>query len=195
MVKDFEIAKLVKQYIKLKRKKTLKVPNYTNILKNKRKYFEETVDMFSNRKNWNAENFIETLFEAKNDIWPQQLPYEKNWKTYLDYKNIHDNIDINKELIIELLLTYNSIKKWSAKKLNKKIDYKEFLEDNTEIIKIKRGNTSVLFLLFCKPFYEKFTKEEIKELLGGDIETRKMVIMKNKYIKEKLQKVLEEEFV
>ena len=196
ILKDFEVAKLAKQYIKIKRSKTVKIPSFINILKSdKRKYFEQTVDLFSSRKGWDANNFISCLFEARDDIWPQQLPYEKNWETYLQYKNRYENIDINKDLVIELLLTYNNIKKWSSRNNKDQIDYKGFLDDKIEITKIKRGNTSILFLLFCKSFYDKFSKEEIEKILNGDINIKRMSIIRIEKIKNKLQKVLGKEFV
>ena len=178
-----ETIQLVRIYHQKKQTKTRKEV----LLRKNKKYFENTVDLFSNREEWDVNKFIKCMFDYYGDIWPAQLPQEKNWKIYIEYKNKYEK-NIYKEIAEELLSTYNRVK------IATKGDYKKYFEEKRH--EILRGNTSVLFFLFCKSFYSSFSEEEINKIYGEnkDIELRKNYIKTNKKIINKLKEVLNDDF-
>ena len=188
-----KILELVRIYIKHKRKKTFKFRNLSTIKKSKDwKYFEDTINNFSNNEEWDSYKYIATLFEEYGDVWPAQLPTNKSWKIYLDNRDRFEK-NITKEVVLELLLTYKSVKNYCKKYNNDVIDYSMYLTKERD--KILRGNINPLLFLFCKDFYVIFTEEEINKIFPNNINNKKMSIIYNNDVRDKIKKVLGDSYV
>ena len=113
------------------------------------RFFEQAINDFSNRKEWNSYKFIASQFEKYGKILPFQLVGDRAWKTYLDY---HDRLEkeTDKGLVISLLSTY---KKMKGQK------FEDFVRKNKFLI--EHRNIDYKLFLFYDKFYDIFDPYDI----------------------------------
>ena len=142
------------------------------------KYFLNTVLMFSDNPDWNAEEFIRTNFEQRGKIYPAQLPNKYSWQIYQEYKE-NKGFSDEKNFIYTLLEDFKK-----AKSYDFDLDKMAYSVNNNEI--------SQYFLSIFKPFVEYNRKNKVVSDLT--LTAKRVRVKENKKLYDKLKEVLGDNF-
>ena len=149
------------------------------------KYFEETIDKFSGREDWNPAIFVKCQFECFGKIYPSQLTSERAWETFKAYKfRFDETIDKQTQIVENVLKGYKAVKSFC---INKKIPFSvsEFLKDNFNNRQLEIGAYPIHFFVFSQSYINIYGGNEIK----------RMVVAQNYKLMEKIREVLKDDFV
>lgn len=121
------------------------------------KHFVKTIDMFGKEPEFFIEFFIDSIFEKKGAVYPQQLHNQKAWEDYLEYyKAIRkEMLDISKKMASDYIAIQNLMKLRNYDNLQEALKDK-FIDDM-----IVRQGLDDLFLSFSRTFTRGYVDEEV----------------------------------
>lgn len=154
-------------------------------------HFVKTATLYKDKPEWDPRLFIKTIF-AKYDIpYPYHLSWKNTWKIYLEYKDFVNSKGIDYVSISKTLLNdWKKIKRYFGEK---EINLPEFFNNRNNIEKIKRGFLSIHFLSLCKTFKE--LNDQYLYIDHRTLFAKRLVILKNKKINDKMKEILGNEFL
>jgi len=148
------------------------------------KYFCETIDKFSTREGWDANIFIKCQFESFGKIYPTQLPTERAWNAFKDYKFRFENVmDKETEIVKSVLTGYKAVKNYCVNQ-KKEFSVATFLENNFNNRQIEIGAYPIYFFAFSKAYIAVY----------GMNKTKRMMVTRNKDLLDKIKNVLGDDF-
>lgn len=162
-------------------------------------HFLNCAAFFGNRPDWDTYKFVEAQFETKDgDIFPYELTVHKAWENFIDWKK--RDKDYGKYIAMNLVATYNDIKKWSKDNGYATTSYKEYFSDTKVRFSIRRKAFSFYFFSILKSFYEYFYNKLTEEEQDSVIEIDELMKMRaaihtNEKLKNKMKEILGNEFV
>lgn len=159
--------------------------------------FYKTASFFMNKKEWDAYGYISFIFDEYDKPLPFVLLYQKNWIAFVEHKESRTKNDTS--IAKSLLTTYNEIKNWTKKNNYDTIAVYDFFSEPKNFMFLKRGKFSPYFLSISKSFMKKYlelSEEEQDEIINRqDLMVKRLTVMNNKKIANKLKEVLGEEFI
>ena len=191
-----EVAKI---YLQFHKKYTDKLFSLSNVKNSKWwPYFVKCAAFFGNKPDWDTYKFIEAQFEIKDgDIYPYELIKHEAWENFIEYKSRDKNYD--KYIAMNLVSSYNLIKKWSKDKGYVETNYKEYFKDIKNQNLIRRKNLSFYLFSILRSFYEFFYNKLSEQEQDSIIEIDELMklraaIYTNEKIKNKMKEILNHEF-
>ena len=158
----------------------------------------KTASFFSNKKEWDAYEYISFIFETYDKPLPFILLYQKNWIAFLEHKESRTK---NNDLYIakSILETLKEIKNWTEKNNYDNIAIYEFFCDSRNYLFLKRGKYSPYFLSISRSFLKKYFElptEERQEIISEqDLMVKRITVKNNKKISNKLKQIMGDEYV
>ena len=92
--------------------------------------FMSVVEKFGNDKDWDAKNYVDFCFDNYDIKWPFEISKQSIFKDFKE--RIKITMDLEKEITMDILNSFNIIKKWYSEKksINTFKDFSLFVEEN-----------------------------------------------------------------
>lgn len=159
--------------------------------------FYKTASLFSGEKEWDPYKYVSYTFENNEKPFPFVLVNKLNWSSYKDHIATREKGDAS--VARSLLSTYNEIRDWSIKNKFDKINVSEFFKVPRNLMFLKRRKFSPYFLSISRSFinmyYSLDEEERNKIITEEELFIKRITVMRNEKISEKLKEVLGEEYV
>lgn len=159
---------------------------FNNFYNKYKKYFDNTDNMFGQRKEFSPEAFIHAIL-LEGFVYPQQLPIEKNWEIYernkSSYKKENEDIILAKNIV-------------SAYKNLKSGTVETFLNSPFNRLAIFNGKQSfpIDFFFFSKYFISFYKEHENDFKVKYNIQIGRVKYFQYKKIIEKIKEILGEDY-
>lgn len=152
------------------------------------KYFFETADKFSRRKEWDCCSFVKSQFDKNTMVYPPQLKTDEAWKTFLEYGYRNKEEPEELELARSLLSGISVLKKDSVE---------NFLNNKGNLLRLMNGSNSYDIRAFCfsKFFTEFYQDNEYKFDKKINIDLLKIRVRNYPRLVESLRSFFKDDFV
>jgi len=195
---EIEAFNLSKFFLKRFKQYTFKTYRLNNVKNSKWwPHFLRVVEKHINKPEWNAERFVNFVFDEYGLIYPPQLKKQEYWDEYLNkfrVKEYQTEVKIAKEI----LNSYKYIKRWGSKN-NSKNSIEDFFNNPKTITLLERKIISPYFLCICKPFlkmYANLTEEQRNSIISKkELKLKRVVLFSYRKVKDKMKEVLKENFI
>jgi len=201
--KAFELARVfLKYYRKYTNKKLFRLSSGigTKSVKDTKWWncFLTIIERYGFMEEWNENDFIKFQFEEFGIILPFNLLRKDVWTAYVEHLH-RGKVDSDLSIAKSLLSAFNKIKKWSKESSFTGANYEEFFKNEKNLFFISRGEFSEYFLSISKSFlkyYSNLTKDKRDGIvIKENLEKARRAVFSRKRIKNKLKRVLGDEFV
>ena len=190
----FRVAQIYLRYMKRYSRRSFNLKTVKN--SKAWPHFVRLTELHINKPEWNADKFIEFVFDQYGPLYPAQMKTQEIWKEFIG-ANTSISITEEKNIALELLNSFKMVKRWCDR--NKVFfSVPEYIEQPKNRIFVKRGGLSPLFISISKSlteYVESLPEKDRNAIIDGELKNKRMVVHRSKRISEKMKEILKDDFI